>query len=164
MSADKPILIYIGAYDSVLDAEDDLEAVRELHHDKLIGTYDAAIVTKNDEGKPQIVRKTEKPTQHGAWTGLGVGAVVGLLFPAVLVGAAAGAVIGGVVEHFHKGLSRGDLKELGELLDEGEACLVVIGEVTIEKALDDAVKKAKKTLKKQVDADADELKKAIDEA
>ena len=41
--------------------------------------------------------KTEKPTQHGAWTGAGVGALVGILFPPAVLGAAiVGAGAGGL--------------------------------------------------------------------
>jgi hypothetical protein len=61
-------------------------------------------------------------------------------------------------------MSRSDLKDIGDMLDEGEAVVLVIGEATIERAVDDALKDAKRTLKKQVDADADALKKAIDAA
>ena len=46
-----------------------------------MGTYDAAVLTKNEKGKVKIVDKTEKPTQHGGWAGLAAGAAIGLLFP-----------------------------------------------------------------------------------
>jgi uncharacterized membrane protein len=34
------------------------------------------------------VTKTEKPTQHGAWTGAAVGALVGIIFPPAVIGSA----------------------------------------------------------------------------
>jgi hypothetical protein len=40
--------------------------------------------------------------------------------------------------------------------------LVVVGDATIERAVDEATKRAKKELKKEVDADAREMKQAID--
>jgi hypothetical protein len=61
-------------------------------------------------------------------------------------------------------MSRGDLKDLGEALDEGEAALIVIGESRIDEQIEKATKRASKVLKKEVDADADELKREIDEA
>ena len=81
------------------DAKADLEELKELHREHVVGTYDAAVLTKNEEGKVKIVDKTEKPTQHGGWAGLAVGAAIGVIFPpsilvSGLVGAGAGALIG----------------------------------------------------------------------
>jgi len=61
-------------------------------------------------------------------------------------------------------MSRGDLKELGEALDEGEAALVVIGESRLEEVLNKELKKAARTYEKQVDADAAELRRELDKA
>ena len=63
------------------DAKADLEELKELHREHVVGTYDAAVITKNEEGKVKIVDKIEKPTQHGGWAGLAVGAALGLIFP-----------------------------------------------------------------------------------
>jgi uncharacterized membrane protein len=161
---ENPVFLFAGEYGSVEEAEVDWEAVKDLHAAHVIGTYDAALVTKDEKGKPKIVHKTEKPTQHGGWAGLGIGALIGLFWPSVLIGGLLGAGVGAFVGHLEGGISRGDLKEVGELLDEGEAVVLVIGEATIERAVEEALADAKRTLKKQVDADAEELKKAIDAA
>ena len=92
----------------------DFEAVVELHVAGLVGTFDAAVIEKDSDGKVHV-HKTELPTQHGAWTGIGVGAVLGILFPpSIIATTVAGGVIGGVTGHLWKGMSRGDLKDLGE--------------------------------------------------
>ena len=162
--SDRPAFLYVATYDSVEEATADFEGVIALHVEGLVGTFDAAVIEKSDDGKVHV-HKTELPTQHGAWTGIGVGAVVGLLFPPAIIGTAvAGGVIGGVTGHLWKGMSRGDLKDLGEALDEGRAAIVVIGESKVDDAIEKATKHAKKQLKKQVDADADEIKKEIDAA
>ena len=75
-----------------------------------------------------------------------------------VVGAGTGALIG----HLEGGIPRSDLDEVGQTLQEGEAALVVIGEATIERAVDEATRRAKKELKKEVNADAREMDKAID--
>ena len=54
--------------------------MKELHSLGVIGTHDAAVITKDADGKVKV-SKHEKPTDHGAWTGVAVGAVVGILFP-----------------------------------------------------------------------------------
>src|SRR4051812_50044711 len=96
---DKPMFFFAGVYDDVAGAEADYESVKELYKSDDIGSYDAAIVRKEAGGKGKVT-KTEKPTEHGAWTGLAAGAAAALAFPILLpagtVGglAAAGAGVG----------------------------------------------------------------------
>ena len=162
--SDRPVFLYAAVYDTVADAEADFEAVHALHAAGAIGTFDAAVIEKAADGKVHV-HKTEKPTQHGAWTGIGVGALVGILFPPSILGAAAvGGVAGGVTGHLWKGMSRGDLKDLGETLDEGQGAIIAIGESKVEEQLEKAVTRAQKTMEKQLDADADDLKKELEEA
>lgn len=161
--AERPVFLYAAVYDDLADAEADYEAVLDLHAVGLVGTFDAAVIEK-DDGKVHV-HKTEKPTQHGAWTGIAVGAVAGILFPPSIVATAvAGGVAGGVVGHLWKGMSRGDLKDLGEALDDGDAALIVIGESKVEEQIEKAVKRAKKVIEKEIDAEADELKRAVEAA
>jgi len=162
--SDNPVFLYVATYGTIDDAEADFEAVLDLHAVGAIGTFDAAVIEKSDDGKVHV-HKTEKPTQHGAWTGIGVGALVGILFPPSIIGAAAvGGVAGGVTGHLWKGMSRGDLKDLGEMLDEGQGAIIVIGESKVEEQLQKAITRANKAIEKQLDADAAELKKEIEEA
>ena len=122
------------------------------------------MIRKEEDGKVRVT-KTEKPTQHGAWTGAGVGALVGIIFPPAVSGAAiVGAGAGGLAGHLSKGISRGDLKDLGDELDAGTAAVIVIGESKIEEELEKAVTRANKLIEKQIDADADELEREIEAA
>jgi uncharacterized membrane protein len=163
--SDNPMFLYAGEYDTVEDAKADLEDLKELHEQNFVGTYDAAVLTKNDEGKVEIVDKIEKPTQHGGWAGLAVGAAIGLIFPpSILVSGLVGAGAGALIGHLRGGMSNSDLKEVGEMLDESEAALIVVGEATIERGVDEAVKHAKKELEKEVRADAREIERTIDSA
>jgi len=75
------MFLYAGEYEDVNEAKADLEELKQLHREHVVGTYDAAVITKNEEGKVKIVDKTEKPTQHGGWAGLAAGAAIGLIFP-----------------------------------------------------------------------------------
>ena len=163
--SDNPLFLYAGEYESVDDAKADLEALKELHREHVVGTYDAAVLTKNEEGKVEIVDKIEKPTQHGGWAGLAVGAAIGLIFPpSVLVSGLVGAGAGALIGHLEGGMSRSDLNEIGDMLEESEAALIVVGEMTIERAVDEAIEHAKKDMKKEVRADAKEMERAIDRA
>jgi uncharacterized membrane protein len=162
--SDRPVFLYAATYGDRQDAFADYETLLDLHAEKLVGTYDVALVTKDADGKVHV-EKHEKPTQHGAWGGIAVGALVGVLFPPSIVGAAAvGGVVGGVGGHLRKGISRGDAKELGELLEGGEAALVVIGESRIEEQLEKALTHAIKAVEKEIDADSAELKRELEAA
>ncbi len=161
MSDDRPVFLYAAIYDEIADAEADYEAVFDLHAMGAIGTFDSAVIRRDDDGKVQVT-KTEKPTQHGAWTGAGVGALVGIIFPPALLGSAiVGASAGGLIGHLRGGVSRGDLKDLGDELEAGTAAVIVIGESRIQEQLEAAVTRANKLIEKQIDADADELKREI---
>src|ERR1700728_2733022 len=82
--SDRPVFIYAATYADVAGANADYDALLELHAANLVGTYDVALVTKDADGKVHV-KKHEKPTQHGAWGGLAVGAAVGVLAaPAVI--------------------------------------------------------------------------------
>jgi uncharacterized membrane protein len=162
--SDRPVFIFAATYADREAAYLDYDGLLELHADKLVGTYDVAIVTKSADGKVHV-EKHEKPTQHGAWGGIAVGAVVGILFPPSVLGAATvGGLVGGIGAHLKKGISRGDAKELGDLMEGGQAALVVIGESRVEEQLEKALKRAEKIIEKEIDADSREFKRELDQA
>ena len=155
------VFIYIGTYPSEASARGDYETVKDLHSLGAVGSYDVAVITKDDDGKVHV-NKDESSTRHGAWGGVAVGALVGLLFPPSLIASAAvGGAVGAVGGHLWKGMSRSDVKEFGELIDSGEACLLVVGESTIEEAIDKASLTAEKQVKRQVDVSSGDVDAAI---
>jgi uncharacterized membrane protein len=164
------LLAYVGVYDSVEDAEADYALVKQLHTEAgLIDAYDAAVVERRDGGKTKIVKKHETPTRAGGVLGGGVGLATGLvvaLFPFAAVGGgllaattAGGAVLGAVAGHAAAGMSRHDLKELGEHLDAGQAGLVVVAVADMGAKVERAMKRASKLEQKQLDADLAELER-----
>jgi uncharacterized membrane protein len=157
-------IVYAAAYTSLEDAKQDYEGIKELHKEKWIGKYESALFTKNEDGSVKIHDTDATSRGRGLKMGAAIGAAVGIIFPVtILAGALVGGGTGLLGGHLTKGLKRGDIKELGELLDEGEAGIVLVGIVTPDEGIDRYLKRAAKLAKKQVDADAEELKKAIDE-
>lgn len=153
--------LYIGTYPDESAARSDYDVVKALHGIDAIGHFDAAIVTKDDKGKVHV-DKDETATRKGAWGGVAAGAVVGLLFPpSILASAAVVGASGGLAGHLWKGMSRSDVKELGEVIDEGQAALVVLGDITVGEALKKAELRAVKEIRKQVNVDLDDLEKEI---
>lgn len=151
----EPVFLFVGVYDDPAIAEDDLGIVRDLHDAKIIGTYDAGIATKDADGDVKVKRSG---SEHAGWTGVGAGAVVGLLFPpTILAMAAAGGAAGGIIGHFSRALSRSDVKDLGELLDAGQAALIVIGKDRISAELEKAGLRAAKRTEKELSVDGGEL-------
>lgn len=164
------MFVFGGEYSSVDDALADYDAVKALHVEAgLIDAYDAAVVERKADGKVKIVKKHETPTRVGGVLGGGVGLATGLviaLFPAAAIGTgllagttAGGAVLGAIAGHAAAGLSRHDLKELGEQLDAGEAGLVVIGVSDMQAKIEQAMKRAQKLEAKQMKADLEDLEK-----
>lgn len=160
----KTVAVYVATYASLDEAKADYEVVKQLHSAGVIGTYDAAVISKDAAGKVKIT-KTEKPTQHGALAGMAVGALVGLFFPPFLlwdavIGAGAGALTG----HFWRGLPRSDMKQIGDTLQESTATLIVIGQSKLQQALQDATKHAVKQFEKELSTDVESFNKDLSEA
>src|SRR5437763_16585486 len=162
------VLGYVGVYDDAAGADADYETVKDLHTKAgLIDSYDAAVIERRADGKVKITKKHETPTRAGGVLGGGVGLATGLvvaLFPFAAIGGglllattAGGAVLGAVAGHAAAGMSRHDLKELGEHLAAGQAGLVVVGVSDMGSKIEHAMKKAKKVEAKQLKADNAEI-------
>jgi len=159
------IIVIVGVYDSVEAGDEDLTAIKLARAEHFIGDYEAALFEKTADGEVKIVNTDATQRTWGAKVGIVTGAVVGLIFPPSIIGmAAAGAGVGALAGNFMRGMKRDDVKAMGEMLDEGQAGLVVVGYTTIQEGMERYMKKAAKIMKKEVDMQADELKKAIDEA
>jgi uncharacterized membrane protein len=169
-------VVLANQYNTEEDAVADYEAVRKLYTDLgIIDTYDAAVLSRKADGKVKIVKRVEEPTRHGAVKGLITGLAIGVaiaLFPAAAIGLGAAALGGGAIGagagaiagHVAGGMKRSDLKDLGELLDNGTSGLLVVAATDVEAKVEAAITRAKKRAKAQVQADADALKKELSRA
>ena len=134
MADDKTMVLYAASYDSVPAAMTALDDIEQLHKDQMIGKYDAAVIDKED-GKPHIVKRMDRP-------GVRV-----------------------IPEWFGGGtLPRKELHEAAEALTANAAGLIVVGEPTIEKALDQALTGAATVVKHEVDATTDQIAGELQEA
>lgn len=134
MTEKKPTVVYAAAYESVSAAIADLAAIEQLHEDQVIGSFDAAVIDK-ENGKPHIAKRMDRPRIHiiPEWFGGGT-------------------------------LPRKELHEAAEELTADQAGLLAVGEPTIEKALDKALTGAAKVVKRTVDATTDEITSELEEA
>ncbi|WP_406832501.1 DUF1269 domain-containing protein [Pedococcus sp. KACC 23699] len=169
------LIVIAGVYPDLASAEADYDVVKDLHTKaRLMDAYDAAVIHRREDGKVKITRKHETPTRVGGVLGGGVGLATGLvvaLFPFAAVGGgllaattAGGAIMGAVAGHASAGMSRDDLKELGESLDDGEAGLIVVGMMDMETRIEESMRRSEKLQKKELKADVAALERDAREA
>jgi hypothetical protein len=118
----KDAVLYAAVYKEVDSALDDPDSFEQLHKAQVIGKYDAAVID-NEEGKPHVVKRADRPAIR--------------LIP----------------EWFGSGkLPRRELHEVAQALDSGEAALMVIGEPTVQKGFEQAVTRAANIVRRDLDA------------
>ena len=134
MTDAKQLVVYAAAYETVDAARADLAAIEQLHKDKMIGHYDAAVIDK-ENGKPHVVKRMDQPYMRviPEWFGGGT-------------------------------LPRKELHEAAEHLTANQAGLIAVGEPTIEKGLDEVLTKASKVVKRTVEATTDQITSELQEA
>ncbi len=134
MAEKKQMVVYAASYEAVGDALADLDAIEQLHKDEVIGQYDAAVIDK-ENGKPHVAKRMDRPHVRV------------------------------IPEWFGGGtLPRKELHEAAEQLTATQAGLVAVVEPTLEKALDDALTRAGKVVKRTVEATTDEITSELQEA
>jgi uncharacterized membrane protein len=171
MARDRFVVI-ANQYESEADALADYDDVHKLYAELgIMRTFDGAVLTRGADGKVKIVKRVAEPTRHGAVSGLLGGMALGAtlaLFPAVtlagglIAGGTLGAGVGAIAGHMVTGMSRSDLKDLGEVLDNGTSGLIVVAAPDVEAQVEAATKRAKKQAKAPLQADTDAMKKELD--
>ncbi len=132
--ADQDMLVCTAVYTNVDEALADLDALEDAHDAQFVGHYDAAVI-ENEEGKPRIVRRRDRPRTRAIPELFGAGS-----------------------------LPRKQLKEAAAELSSHHAGLVAVGEPTLEAGFDKAVTRAAKVVKNSFDSATDELAHDLQEA
>jgi uncharacterized membrane protein len=169
---EKPLIAFIATYDDAADARQDYQEVKQAHSQGFIGDYDAAIIWKNDNDKIEIDSVSDEASRKWLWAGLGIGALIGLIFPpSILASSAIGALSGAVIGKFRDGIAQADLELIGDALTGDNAALVVIAEDRVAEALqrigaslDASNKQIESTLSSDTAVAAQQLQQAIAEA
>jgi uncharacterized membrane protein len=163
MSGSGGTFVLVATYPDEATARQDYQVVKDAHAAGLVGSYDAAVVTKDASGKVHE-NKDETATRHGAWWGVAAGAALGVIFPpSVLGAAAAGGMAGAVSGHLARGMSRSEAKELGDFIGPGQAGLVIVGENKVEDAIKKSVTRAEKQTAQELDVSPKDVDKALQE-
>ena len=164
MSGDN-LTLFVGSYADATAANEDFESLKAAEGDDL-EIVGAVVMSRDAEGKVDVLEVGDEHVSGGAWIGGGIGLVVGLFAPPLLASTAIGAGIGALVGHFSK---KHEEKELGVDLDEyfppnSSAVVVVIDNKYLDR-VEAALQKANKKISKAIDQDDyDKLEKAVSDA
>jgi uncharacterized membrane protein len=113
----------VAVYHDEAGANADWSALESAAQAGQLKIADAALVA-NQAGETVIL---QRQSRHGWGKGAVVGAVVGILFPPSILGAAAvGAGGGALIGRLSRALGRKDVKVLGETLDSGSMAIIVV--------------------------------------
>lgn len=151
------LVVFAATYPTLDDAKLDMAVLRDLAFVGDLRKLTAVLISRNAKGHIHVHEETQQGSD-GASIGLAAGLVLGAIFPpaglAVLSGALAGAVslsvVGGAIGHFAGGLSRHDMKEIGAMLDDGEAAVVAVAVEALATDIDNALTHAAKKARKHV--------------
>ncbi len=171
---DRLLDVIVATYDNLADAERDADGIQALFKSQSAPqNFDAVIVRKTEKGKVRIERKYDAGTRHASLEGVGWGLAAGLvasLFPpvgiaaALTVGGVGGTAIGAIVGHVQSSISRGDLKKIGEELDNSTAALIVVYETRLAQEVARNIKARKHFVAKLKDLAVDDLADRMREA
>jgi len=129
-----------------------------LQKQQLVSLSDAAIVTRNADGKPKV-KQLNNLVGAGALGGAFWGMLIGLLFVAPWLGLAIGAVTGAIAGKFADiGIDDSFIKEVGATIEPGQSALfLMIENWTEDKVLPELVKYDAKVLRTNLSSE-DEAK------
>ena len=107
-----------------------LDMLQQMHRAGTITLADAALVTKDQDGKVHIQETRELTARKGARRGAIIAGVIGLIYPpsliaTVLAGGGVGALAGKLRD---TGVKTGDLRAIADSLDAGKAAVVALAE------------------------------------
>jgi uncharacterized membrane protein len=159
------LMLYVASYADSASANEDFEALKAAESADL-AIVAAVVMTRDADGKVDVLAQGDGTTGAGAVIGGGLGLVVGLFAPPLLAATAIGAGIGAVLGHLTK---KHEEKELGVELEEylppnSSAIVVIIDDQYLDRVAK-ALTKADKRINKAIDQDDyDKLEKALDKS
>jgi hypothetical protein len=134
MAEQEQLVLYAAAYETVESAVSALATIEQMHKDKVIGKYDAAVIDQ-ENGKPHVAKRVDRPRIR--------------IIPEMFGGGA---------------LPRKELHEAAQTLTGNQAGLIAVGEPTIAEGVDKALTGAVNVVKRSVAATTDEITSELQEA
>lgn len=160
--SDDNLILYVAAYAESDVAAEDFETLKALEGNDL-DIVGAVVMNRDADGKVDVLEVGDGDVEAGAWVGGGVGLVVGLFAPPLLISTAIGAGIGAVLGHFTKKHEERELGvDVGEYLPPDSSAVVVIVENRYLDRVESALAKSSKRISRAIDkGDYEKLRKAV---
>ena len=114
------------SYATLDDARQAISVLEQLEQEHELDLKDAAIVTKEEDGKIELEQSTELSAGSGALAGGVIGLMLGLALGGPVAGVVVGAATGGVAGLFDSGIANKRLDKLGQALEPGQAAVGVL--------------------------------------
>jgi len=133
MAEPEYVVVYTATYPTVAAAQEALNTIEHLPRNEVGAKFDAAVIDSKD-GQPNVVKRMEYPSRH-------------------IIPERFGAKI----------LTRKELDDAAGELTAGTAGLIVIGEATIEPALDKAFA-GTKVVKREIEATVEQITSELEGA
>ena len=174
--ADKTYVAVAAQYPSEESAVADFDTIRAHYEENDRHEHaplDAAVITRDLEGKLSIIKRDDGGKSHGARKGLAVGLASGLavaLFPAVALGGAllvaggSGAGIGAIAGHIGRKTPSKDLEAISETLHAGSAGIVLVIDPADAAEVQTLLKSATQVTQRDLAVDSTELDDEVDGA
>ncbi len=117
--------LIVMSFDSVATAEEVRDKIRQLQKSGLVALTDAAVISKDAEGKVQVHNEVSRETKVGAGVGAVMGVLLGFMFPVagLVLGTAGGAAVGAMVGN---GVDRKFVEDVQNSLAPGNSALFLV--------------------------------------
>jgi uncharacterized membrane protein len=153
--------LYIATYSDPRAAQMDWDSIKQLARDKVIDVDGLVLVSRGSDGKI-AVKDNASDVGRGAAIGAIGGAVIGLIFPPAFLasaafGAGVGAGAGKIVDRRQK---KEIMADVDEVLPPGSSGIVALFEERWADNVDEALAKADKVSKHEVDDESAKKVKA----
>jgi uncharacterized membrane protein len=149
--------LVVLAFDTETGAGQMRDDLLKLEKEHLIGLQDAAVITRNKEGKVKVKQEVNM-IGAGALGGAFWGLLVGFIFFVPIFGLVIGTAAGAIAGKFTKGMDEQFIKEVGNTIQPGNSALfLLVRESTPDKVMDELKKyKNVKVLKTSLSKEQEE--------
>jgi uncharacterized membrane protein len=161
--ADQNLALYVASYSDAESASEDFQTLKDAQGADELAVVGAVVMSRDADGSVSVKESGGGEVGGGAMVGGGIGLVVGLFAPPLLLSTAVGAGVGALIGDLTK---KHEEKQLGVDVDEylppGSSAIVVVLDDQYLDRVDKALTKADKKVNKAIDSgDYDKIKKAI---
>lgn len=144
MAEEKNIHLTVGYFDDEESAKLVVDSFDSMHKNLAINLVDAALLSKNEDGKLKVHETEELTTGKGARRGAVILGVVGLIYPpsfiaSTLLGGGIGALAGRIRD---TGIKKDQMKGIADELEPGMLAVVTLSDEESTRLIIDTIKAA----------------------